>query len=70
MSSKSGTKKQKQTAKQKEARIQAAIEREERAKAKKAQSERLKKVFTVVVCIILVLALFIPTMVIAVLGGN
>ncbi|HIT44977.1 MAG TPA: CASC3 protein CASC3 [Candidatus Aphodovivens excrementavium] len=70
MSSKSGTKKQKQTAKQKEARIQAAIEREERAKAKKAQSERLKKVFTVVVCIILVLALFIPTMAIAVLGGN
>lgn len=70
MSSKSGTKKQKQTVKQKEARIQAAIEREERAKAKKAQSERLKKVFTVVVCIILVLALFIPTMAIAVLGGN
>lgn len=70
MSSKSGTKKQKQTAKQKEARIQAAIEREERAKAKKAQSERLKKVFTIVVCIILVLALFIPTMAIAVLGGN
>lgn len=70
MSSKSGTKKQKTTAKQKEARIQAAIEREERAKAKKARSEQIKKVFTIVVCVILVLALFIPTMAIAVLGGN
>ena len=58
------------TAKQKEARIQAAREREERAKAKKERSDRIKRIVTVIVCIILVLALFIPTMALSVLGGN
>ena len=70
MSQKSGAKQQKMTAKQKEARIRAAQEREARAKAKKERSERIKRVVTVVVCIILVLALFIPTMALTVLGGN
>ena len=63
MSQKSGAKQQKTTAKQKEARIQAAREREERA-------DRIKRIVTVVVCIILVLALFIPTMALSVLSGS
>lgn len=70
MSQKSGTKQQKLTAKQKEARIQAAREREERAKAKKERSDRIKRVVTIIVCVILVLALFIPTMALSVLGGS
>ncbi len=61
--------KQKLSAKQREERIRAAQEREERAKAQRERSERTKKVFTVVVCVILVLALGIPTMAIAVLGS-
>ena len=70
MSQISGSKQQKTTAKQKEARIQAALEREERARAKKERSERIKRIVTVVVCIILVLALFIPTMALSVLSGS
>lgn len=61
--------KQKVSAKQREARIEAARQREERVAAKKAAAERTKKIFTVVVCVILVLALGIPTMALAVLGG-
>jgi len=68
MSQKSGAKQQKTTAKQKEARIQAAREREERAK--KERADRIKRIVTVVVCIILVLALFIPTMALSVLSGS
>lgn len=70
MSQKSGAKQQKISAKQRAERLRAAEEREQRAKAQKERSARLKKIFTVVVCVILVLALFIPTMAIAVLGGN
>lgn len=61
--------KQKVSAKQREARVQAAKEREERAAVKKAAKERTKKIVTVVVCVILVLALGLPTMALAVLGG-
>ncbi len=53
--------KQKISAKQREERIRAAQEREARAQAAKERSERLKKIFTIVVCVILVLALGIPT---------
>ena len=69
MSQKSGAKAQKLTAKQKQARIDAAKEREARAEAAKQKKERGKKIFTIVVCVILVLALSIPTMALAVLGG-
>ncbi len=62
--------KQKTTAKQREARVQAAMEREQRAREKWERSARMKKAFTVVVCVILVLALCIPTMALAVLGGT
>ena len=70
MSQKSGAKQQKLTAKQKEARIKAAREREQRAKAKKERADRIKRIVTVVVCVSLVLALFIPTMALTVLSGN
>lgn len=60
---------QKLTAKQKRERIRAAQEREARAKEHREHAERTKKIFTVVVCVILVLALGIPTMALAVLSS-
>lgn len=60
---------QKVSAKQREARIRAAQERERKIQAQKARKERIKRVFTVVVCIILVLALCVPTVAMAFLGG-
>lgn len=60
--------KQKMTAKQREARVQAALEREKRAEEKKAAAERGKKIFTVVVCVILILALGLPTIGLALFG--
>ena len=68
MSKKQGKSKQKLTKAQKEARIQAAEERAHREEEAKAKKERGKKIFTIVVCVILVLALGVPTMAIAVLG--
>ncbi|ACV21227.1 Uncharacterised protein [Slackia heliotrinireducens] len=61
--------KQKMTAKQRAAKIEAAQRREEAARKKKEAAERTKKIFTVVVCIILVLALGIPTIAIMAMGG-
>lgn len=46
------------------------MEREQRAREKQERSARMKKAFTVVVCVILVLALCIPTMALAVFGGT
>lgn len=63
-------KKQKVSAKQAEERHQAAIERQRRAAEKKARAEFLKRVGVIVVCVILVLALSIPTVGLMVLGGN
>ncbi len=37
---------------------------------KKERSDRIKRIVTVVVCVILVLALFIPTMALSVLSGS
>ena len=56
------------TRKQQTARIKAAQERERRAKEVAEAKARTKKIFTVVVCIILVLALGIPTMALTVLS--
>lgn len=61
--------KQKVTAKQRSERIKAAQERERRAQEQRERAERTKRIFTVVVCIILVLALGIPTVGLAFLGG-
>jgi hypothetical protein len=55
---------------QMEARQQAAIRREQEAKAAKDRSDRKKKIFTIVVCVILVLALGIPTVALSVLSGS
>ena len=55
---------------QMEARQEAALRREQEAKAAKARSERNKKIFTVIVCIILVLALGIPTVALSVISGS
>ena len=56
------------TRKQQTERIKAAQERERRAKEVAEAKARTKKIFTVVVCIILVLALGIPTMALTVLS--
>lgn len=50
-------------------RIKAAQEQAKREKEAKARKERMRKIFTVVVCVILVLALGIPTMALSVLQG-
>ena len=62
--------KQKITPRQREARMQAAMERERKAAEKKLAAERTKKIFTVVVCVVLVLALALTTMALALLGGG
>ena len=49
------------TPKQKQAKIDAAKKSEEAAKRAQARGERRKKIFTVIICIILVLGLGIPT---------
>lgn len=59
---------QKLTAKQKSERIKAAQEREQREKARREAKERTKKIFTIVVCVILVLALGLPTIALSVLN--
>lgn len=56
------------TRKQQAERINQAEERERRAKEAAEAKARTKKIFTVVVCIILVLALGIPTMALTVLS--
>lgn len=61
---------QKLSAKQRAARIEAAQRREEAERARRAAAERTKKIFTIVVCIILVLALGIPTVAIMAMGGG
>ena len=69
MSKKQQKSKQKLTQKQREDRVKAAEERVKREAAAKERKERTKRIFTIVVCVILVLALGIPTMAIAVLGS-
>lgn len=60
MAKKSGNKQQKLTAQQKSDRIKAAKEREARAQAQRERSAKMKKIFTVVVCVILVLRSAFP----------
>ena len=56
------------TRKQQAERIRAAEERERRAKEAAEARARTKKIFTIVVCVSLVLALCIPTMALTVLS--
>lgn len=60
---------QKMTAKQRAAQVEAARKREEAERKRRECAARTKKIFTVVVCIILVLALGIPTVAIMAMGG-
>ena len=53
--------KQKLTKKQREQRIKAAEERAQREEAARVRQQKTKQIFTIVVCVILVLALGIPT---------
>lgn len=53
------------TRQQKAERAAAAQRQAERAKERELAAQRTKKIFTVVVCVILVLALGIPTMALA-----
>ena len=62
MPEKSGKKKQKLSAKQKAARLEAARQRELKEQQKAERAAKMKRIFTIVVCVILVLALGIPTM--------
>ena len=57
----------KMTREQIAAKEEAVRKAQEQAKAEKERAERTKKIFTVVVCIILVLALGIPTVALSVL---
>ena len=56
------------TAAQRAQRIRAAEERELLAKVMAAAEANTKKIFTIVVCVILVLALGIPTVALSVLS--
>lgn len=56
------------TREEKAERIKAAQERERREAERRKAAESSKKIFTVIICVILVLALGIPTMAISVLS--
>ena len=60
---------QKTSGKQTADRVAAARAREAHYKAARERSERIEKVFTVVVAVVLVLALGIPTVALSLLGG-
>lgn len=63
------SKRQKLTAQQKSDRIKAAQQREECLKADRKRAEKTKKVMIIVVCIVLVIALSLPTMALLTMGG-
>ena len=62
--------KQKMTKKQREARVQAAEQREQRQKAAQERASRTKRIFTIAVCVVLVLALGLPTVGLAFCGNQ
>ena len=63
-------KKQKMTAKQLKGREERALERQRKAQEKAARKQFLWRVFVIAVCVILILALSLPTMGLMFLGGN
>ena len=62
--------KQKLTPKQREARMKAAEEREKRQKAAQERATRTKRIFTIAICVVLVLALGLPTVGLAMCGSQ
>lgn len=63
-------KKQKMTAKQLKEREERALERQRLAEEKKIATSFSKRIFVIAVCVILILALSLPTMGLMFLGGN
>lgn len=63
-------KKQKMTAKQLKEREERALERQRLAEENKKREELLNRIFVIAVCVILILALSLPTMGLMFLGGN
>ena len=63
-------KKQNMTAKQLKEREKCALERQRKAQEKAARKALLWRVFVIAVCVILILALSLPTMGLMFLGGN
>lgn len=61
--------KQKVSAKQRAEREQRAEEKMRLAAEEKARKQRFKQIFAITVCVILALALMLPTMGLMVLGG-
>lgn len=70
MAKQSQKSKQKLSAKQVEQRARAAEERARREAEAVAKKARFKQVFTLVVCIILVLALCVPAISLSLLGSG
>lgn len=63
-------KKQKMAAKQLKEREERALERQRKAQEKAARKALLWRIFVIAVCVILILALSLPTMGLMFLGGN
>lgn len=63
-------KKQKMTAKQLKECEERALERKRKAEEKAARKALLWRIFVIAVCVILILALSLPTMGLMFLGGN
>ncbi len=63
-------KKQKMSAKQQKEREERALERQRLAKEKEERQSLLKRVFVIAVCVVLILALSLPTMGLMFLGGG
>ncbi len=63
-------KKQKMSAKQLKEREERALERQRLAKEKEERQSLVKRIFVIAVCVILILALSLPTMGLMFLGGK
>lgn len=70
MADKSNKRSQKMTAKQRAERDQRAADRQLREKLERERKDTIKRVFAIVVCVILVIALSLPTMGLLLLGGS
>ena len=69
MSKKQQKSNQKLTAKQREAKIAAAQEKDRKDQAARDRKEKLKRIGVIIVCVILVLALGLPTIGLSLLGS-
>lgn len=63
-------KKQKMTAKQRQEREERILDKQRKAQEKEARKQLLWRVFVIAICVILILALSLPTMGLMFLGGN